>query len=80
MPVASHQNANDAKVPVLLHVDPAQPGHSQYGIHNRWHPDSPSIGSIEAGRSYKVQCLDYSGGQIKNDDDVQDVKDLNHDS
>lgn len=67
-------------IPTLLHVDPKRPGQEQYGIHTRWHPDIPCIANINAGETYRVECLDYSGGQVGNHDDVQDVKDLNHDT
>lgn len=38
------------------------------------------IGAIELGQVFKVECIDYSGGQVINDDCADDVLDLDHDS
>ncbi|KXL44876.1 hypothetical protein M433DRAFT_74022 [Acidomyces richmondensis BFW] len=45
-------------------------------LHNRWHPDIPSYGSIKDGETVKIECVDWTGGQIKNNDSADDVRDV----
>ncbi|KAK5168837.1 uncharacterized protein LTR77_006146 [Saxophila tyrrhenica] len=45
-------------------------------LHNRWHPDIPSCETIKNGETVKIQCIDWTGGQIKNDDSANDVRDV----
>ncbi|KJZ78675.1 Putative formamidase [Hirsutella minnesotensis 3608] len=45
-------------------------------LHNRWHPDIPAISTIKPGETVKIECLDWTGGQIKNDDSADDVRDV----
>jgi len=42
--------------------------------------DSRCIGSITLNQPFKVECIDYSGGQVCNDDHADDVLDLDHDT
>lgn len=49
------------------------PASEQPHIHNRWHPEVPSIGTIEPGETVKIECLDWTGGQIGNNDSADDV-------
>src|SRR5207302_2167355 len=44
--------------------------------HNRWHPDIPPVASIKPGSDLRMECLDWTGGQIKNNDDASDVRDI----
>lgn len=46
-------------------------------IHNRWHPDIPMVAMVHPGDEFRVECIDWTGGQIKNDDSATDVKDVN---
>ncbi|GAM85737.1 hypothetical protein ANO11243_037450 [Dothideomycetidae sp. 11243] len=48
------------------------PGGEPY-LHNRWHPDIPSIGTIKNGEVVKIECVDWTGGQIGNNDSADDV-------
>jgi formamidase len=43
-------------------------------IHNRWHPDIPMVATVSPGDEFRVECIDWTGGQIKNDDSAYDVK------
>lgn len=45
-------------------------------IQNRWHPDIPFVGKIADGEVVKIECLDWTGGQIKNDDSAEDMKNV----
>ena len=43
--------------------------------HNRWHPDVPVVASVKPGEEFRVETMDWTGGQIKNDDSANDVRD-----
>jgi formamidase len=44
--------------------------------HNRWHPDIPSVVSVNPGDVFRVECKDWTDGQIKNNDSPNDVRDV----
>ncbi len=46
-------------------------------IVNRWHPDIPMIAEVKPGESFRVECFDWTGGQINNDDSANDIRDVN---
>ncbi|ODM99834.1 Formamidase [Orchesella cincta] len=46
------------------------PGHN---FHNRYHPDIPAVVEVKQDEVFKVECYDWSGGQCKNDDCVDDT-------
>lgn len=54
-------------------VDLAKPGYEQPQVHNRWHPDVPFSETIYPGETVKIECLDWTGNQIKNDDSADDI-------
>jgi len=63
--------------PTLISVDVSKPAWEQdpeKPLHNRWHPDIPAVASVKEGEIFKVECIDWTGGQIKNDDSADDVK------
>ncbi|KAL9035321.1 MAG: hypothetical protein Q9214_006637, partial [Letrouitia sp. 1 TL-2023] len=43
---------------------------------NRWHPDIPFGGTIQNGEVVKIECVDWTGGQIGNNDSADDVKNV----
>jgi formamidase len=45
-------------------------------LHNRWHPLIPPVATVEEGEVFRVECVDWTGGQIKNDDSSDDVKNV----
>jgi formamidase len=45
--------------------------------HNRWHPDIPAVFSADPGESFRMECLDWTDGQIANNDDASDIKNVN---
>ncbi|KAK1753526.1 formamidase [Echria macrotheca] len=57
-------------------VDFDKPASEQPYLHNRWHPDIPFAGTIKDGETVKIECLDWTGGQIKNTDDADDVRNV----
>jgi formamidase len=44
--------------------------------HNRWHPDIPAVVSVNPGDVFRIECKDWTDGQIKNDDNPDDIKDV----
>jgi formamidase len=44
--------------------------------HNRWHPDIPAVVSVKPGDVFRIECKDWTDGQIKNNDDPTDIKDV----
>lgn len=44
--------------------------------HNRWHPDIPAVVSVKPGDIFRIECKDWTDGQIKNNDDATDIKDV----
>jgi len=45
-------------------------------LHNRWHPDIPPTATVNPGEMFRVETIDWTGGQIKNDDSADDVKNI----
>ncbi|KAL1590573.1 hypothetical protein WHR41_00627 [Cladosporium halotolerans] len=45
-------------------------------LHNRWHPDIPFAGTIKNNETVKIECVDWTGGQIKNNDSADDIRDV----
>ncbi|POF28277.1 formamidase [Roseibium marinum] len=60
----------------LISVDLSESPHTNEKIHNRWHPDIPMAVWVEPGDDFKIETYDWTGGQIKNDDDAADVRDV----
>jgi len=62
---------------VLIPVDVNKsPEEQPVPLHNRWHPDIPAVKTVNPGDIFRVECLDWTGGQIKNDDSANDVRDV----
>ena len=45
-------------------------------VHNRWHPDIPPVATVAEGDVFRVETIDWTGGQIKNNDSADDVKNV----
>ncbi len=59
----------------LISVDPKlKPSEQSKPLHNRWHPDIPHVAEAVTGEVYRIETVDWTGGQIKNDDSAEDVK------
>ena len=50
--------------------DQAVPGH------NRWHPDIPAAASVKPGDTFRMECREWTDGQIGNNDSANDVRDV----
>ena len=44
--------------------------------HNRWHPDIPAIVSVNPGDVFRIECKDWTDGQIKDNDDPSDIENV----
>ncbi|MDX6752176.1 formamidase [Geminicoccaceae bacterium 1502E] len=44
--------------------------------HNRWHPDIPAVVNTRPGQDFRVEIMDWTGGQIRNDDNASDIRDV----
>ncbi|MEX0849667.1 MAG: formamidase [Candidatus Dependentiae bacterium] len=45
-------------------------------LHNRWHPDIPAVAHVKPGDAFRIECLDWTGGQIKDNDCANDIRDV----
>ena len=45
-------------------------------IHNRWYPDIPMVEKVKPGDDFIIECVDWTGGQIANNDCADDVRDV----
>jgi formamidase len=61
---------------VLVKVDLKESPYTNEMIHNRWHPDIPMAVWVEPGDDFILETYDWTGGQIRNDDDAADVRDV----
>lgn len=57
----------------LIKVDLKSSPESQEYIHNRWHPDLPMVAYVKPGAEFRVECIDWTGGQIHNDNSARDI-------
>ncbi len=60
----------------IIEVDLSASPYDNDMIHNRWHPDIPMVATVKPGDDFIVECVDWTGGQIHNDDDAADVRDV----
>ena len=58
----------------IIKVDVNATPEEQDLLHNRWHPDIPMVAYVKPGDEFRVECVDWTGGQIKDDDSATDVK------
>ena len=60
----------------IITVDLNKTGREQTPLpHNRWHPDIPPVASVKPGDEFRIETLDWTGGQIRNDDNASDIRD-----
>jgi formamidase len=61
----------------LINVDVARsPKEQPVPVHNRWHPDIPAVVSVNQGDTFRVECIDWTGAQIGDNDSANDVRDV----
>ena len=60
---------------VVVHVDvKKRPWEQELPLHNRWHPEIPSVADVTTGEVFRVEMVDWTGGQIGDNDSAEDVK------
>src|SRR5699024_8137043 len=47
--------------------------------HNRIHPDVPAAATARPGQEFRVECREWTDGQIGNNDSANDVRDVDLD-
>ena len=60
----------------LVKVDLRRPASENENVHNRWHPDIPMIATVRPGDDFIIECHDWTGGSIGDNDSADDVRDL----
>ncbi|MES2122199.1 MAG: formamidase, partial [Chlamydiota bacterium] len=61
----------------IITVNISQPPENQpTAVHNRWHPEIPAVATVKPGEDFRVECIDWTGGQIKDNDSAEDVKNI----
>lgn len=64
-------------IPMLIDLDPDRPATEQQGIHNRWHHEIPAFKTVKPNTIFRCGAVDWTGGQVKNNDDADDLKNIN---
>lgn len=44
--------------------------------HNRWHPDIPAAATVRPGSDFRMDCREWTDGQVNNDDNASDIRDM----
>tara|TARA_B100000745_G_C20136481_1_gene389566 strand:+ start:273 stop:1502 length:1230 start_codon:yes stop_codon:yes gene_type:complete len=60
----------------IIKIDLNQSPYENECIHNRWHPDIPMVRTVKPGDDFIIECYDWTGGQIANNDSAEDVRDV----
>ncbi|MBO1923058.1 formamidase [Thiomicrorhabdus sp. 6S3-12] len=60
----------------IVKIDLSKSAYDNEQVHNRWHPDIPMAATVKPGDDFILECYDWTGGQIKNDDDASDIRDV----
>ena len=61
----------------LIAVDTdKEPWNQETPLHNRWHPDIPPVATVQQGEKFRVECVDWTGGQVRDNDSSDDVKNV----
>lgn len=76
MPDTSNATRAGTGTPTIIKVDlNADPRKLDQLPHNRWHPDIPVVASVKPGQEFIVESMDWTGGQIRNDNSANDIRD-----
>lgn len=51
-----------------------KPWEQKLPLHNRWHPDIPSVATVKTGQLFRIEMVDWTGGAIKDDNSASDIK------
>ncbi|CAN6917680.1 formamidase [Brassica napus] len=60
---------------VVVKVDlKKKPWEQEQPLHNRWHPEIPSVAQVKAGEFFRVEMIDCMGGTVKDNSSSADIK------
>lgn len=60
---------------VVVKVDlKKKPWEQDQPLHNRWHPEIPSVAQVKAGELFRVEMIDFMGGAVKDNSSSDDIK------
>eukprot|EP00252_Welwitschia_mirabilis_P019680 TRINITY_DN4621_c0_g1_i1.p1 TRINITY_DN4621_c0_g1~~TRINITY_DN4621_c0_g1_i1.p1 ORF type:complete len:300 (+),score=69.32 TRINITY_DN4621_c0_g1_i1:152-1051(+) len=63
---------------LVVHIDmKKKPWEQEKPLHNRWHPNIPAVAEVVEGELFRVETIDFTGGEIKDNDNADDVKFIN---
>ena len=61
----------------VFHVDQTKSMHDQdVPGHNRWHPEIPAVTEVRPGDEFRIECKDWTDGQVGDNDSADDVRDM----
>ncbi len=61
----------------LFHVDQTKSMFDQdIPGHNRWHPEIPAVATVNPGDEFRMECREWTDGQIGNNDSSDDVRNV----
>ncbi|EME29093.1 formamidase [Galdieria sulphuraria] len=70
--------ATTERIPNIFPVNPSlEPAQQKKPFHNRWHPEIPPVAQVKVNSVFRVEMIDWTGGQIKNNDSAEDMKTVN---
>lgn len=74
----SQHNSHSPNTPIdLVTVDLSKPAAEQdLPLHNRWHPEIPHVATAKTGQLFRIEAVDWTGGQIGNNDFADDIKNI----
>ncbi|KAL9289472.1 putative formamidase [Arabidopsis thaliana] len=62
---------------VVVKVDlKKRPWQQTQPLHNRWHPEIPSVAEVKPGELFRVEMVDWTGGAVKEDGSAGDIKSI----
>ncbi|KAJ9392081.1 hypothetical protein DTO063F5_840 [Paecilomyces variotii] len=64
------------EIRTAVKIDWSKPAWEQPYLHNRWHPDIPACAKIANNEVVKIECMDWTGGQIGNNDSADDLRNV----
>ena len=65
---------------VLFSHDPSKTMSEQQAPgHNRWHPEIPAAATARPGQEFRIECREWTDGQIGNNDSADDVRNVDLD-
>jgi len=61
----------------IIKIDLRKPAEQQpMPVHNRWHPEIVPVTSVKPGAVFRIECKDWTDGQVANNDNANDIRDV----